>query len=508
MSDLPPLQPMDEHNEKLISNVHPTDWVNPDPAESYNLVVIGAGTAGLVTASVAAGLGAKVALVERHFMGGDCLNVGCVPSKALISCARTAAAARSGAQYGVTIDGEVKTDFPAIAERLRQIRADISPVDSAKRFADMGIDVFLGEAKFTKDKYVEIGGKRLPYKKAVICTGARASAPPIDGLDEIEYLTNETLFNLTEVPKRFAIVGAGPIGCEMAQSFAAFGSEVFLIESGEAILTNDDPDAAKVVRKQLEADGVKILCGGKDLKFARAEGGKIRLTIDADCGKSDEIVDQVLIAAGRAPNVEGLGLEGVGVEYDERKGVKIDDQFRTTNSDILAAGDVAMKLKFTHSADFAARAVVRNALFFGSQKLSSLVVPWCTYTTPELAHVGVTPQEIEKNNIEVDTYTKTFEDLDRALLDGETEGFVRIHTEKGGGKILGATIVANNAGDMISQMSQAMTHEIGLGQIANVISPYPTQAEAIRKLGDEFNKKKYEGSTVMKVLAKIAEWRR
>lgn len=504
---MPPLEPMDEHNERLLNNVHPPDWQNPEPADSYNIVVVGAGTAGLVTASVAAGLGAKVALVERHFMGGDCLNVGCVPSKALIRSARAAAAARQSDELGVHVEGAVKVDFPAIVERLRKIRADISPVDSTKRFSDMGIDVFLGDAKFSGSNTVEVGGKTLPFNKAVICTGARAAVPDIPGLGDINYLTNDTLFNLTELPAKLAIIGAGPIGCEMAQTFAAFGSDVFLVESGDRIMKHDDPDAAAIVRAQLEADGVKILCGGKDLTFSEEATG-IRLKIDADCEKSDEIIDKVLIATGRAPNVEGLGLEAAGVKYDERKGVDIDDQFRTSNSDIFAAGDVALKRKFTHLADFAARAVVRNALYFGRQKLSSLVVPWCTYTTPEVAHVGLTPQQAEKDGVAIDTYTKPFDDVDRALLDGETAGFVRIHTVKGGSKILGATIVAPTAGDMISQLSQAMTHGIGLGEIANVISPYPTQAEAIRKLGDEFNKEKYEGSFAMKALAKIAEWRR
>ena len=505
MSEQMNLSPTDAHNEALLANVHPSDWKNPTPPlERYNMVVIGAGTAGLVTASIAAGLGGKVALIERELMGGDCLNVGCVPSKALIRCAREAAAVKGAQEYGVKVGGGTEVDFPFVMERMRRLRSEISKVDSAEKFSSKGVDVYLGDARFIDKETVEVAGAKLEFSKAVICTGGRAVAPDIPGLDKLDYLTNETVFNLTELPAKMVIVGGGPIGCEMAQTFAAFGTQVFLIERSDQILGHDDSDAANVVRKSLEASGVRILFNSKDLEFFEGPSFSVKSDVD-DFEK--EAIDHILVATGRTPNIESLNLEAANVKSDKH-GVVIDDKFQTTNSDIFAAGDVCSKFKFTHAADFMARAVVRNALFFGKEKLSALTIPWCTYTTPELAHVGVTPTAAKKDEVEIETYVLSFEELDRAILDGETEGFVKIHTAKGSAEILGATIVAKNAGDMISQISQAMAHDISLSDLAEVISPYPTQAEAIRKLGDQYNKKKFEGTTAMKVLNKFVELRR
>ena len=494
MSDITPL---DSHNQKLLENVHPADWQNPTPADHYTLVVIGAGTAGLVTASVAAGLGAKVALIERELMGGDCLNVGCVPSKALISSARRIKDIENSSDYGITVDGQPKADFPAIMERMRQLRASISPVDSAERYKDLGIDVYYGEAKFVERDQIEVGQDILTFAKAVICTGARPAVPDVPGLKESDFLTNETIFNLTELPESLAVIGGGPIGCELAQTFAAFGSAVTLIESGDQILSHDDQDAAAVVREQLESDGVRIICGGKELTVGPGK----HLKIDSGVCQLDQTFSHILVAAGRQPNVESLNLKAAEIEFSDR-GVEVTDELQTTNENVFAAGDVASKFKFTHAADFMARAVIQNALFFGSKKVSDLVIPWCTYTTPELAHVGVTP-----DGTGTEAFTQRFEHIDRAILEGETEGFVRVHVEKGGDRILGATIVARNAGNMISQLSQAITHGIGLSDLAKVISPYPTQAEAIRKLGDTYNKQKFEGSLAKKLAKKLTEFR-
>ncbi|MDX1680978.1 MAG: mercuric reductase [Akkermansiaceae bacterium] len=506
MTESVQMQTDDSHNRRLVSHVHPEDWENPTPADNYNLVVIGAGTAGLVTAAGAAGLGAKVALAERDFMGGDCLNVGCVPSKAIISSARRAAALRDASRFGVNLaDDALDVDFAAVMERMRSLRADIAPHDSAKRFSNLGIDVFLGAGEFIDSSTVAVGDSKLNFSKAVICTGARASAPPIEGLDQVPYLTNESLFSLTELPRRLGVIGAGPIGCEMAQAFARLGSEVFLVESADRILSKDDADAAQLVRKQLERDGVQILCCGKELKLSRADEG-VRLRVDSEGRGCDEVVDQLLVAVGRAPNVEGLGLERVGVEYSG-KGVKIDDRVRTTNKRIFAAGDICSPYQFTHAADFMARAVIRNALFFGRSKHSSLVIPWCTYTSPELAHVGLTPDQAEEQGIEIDTYTQSLAEVDRALLEGEDEGFVRVHVKKGGDKILGATVVGANAGDMIGTLSVAMTEGIGLGKIANCIHPYPTQGEAIRKVGDLYNKSRLT-PTVASLMERLIRWQR
>ncbi len=488
------IPPMDEHNTALVHNVHPPDWNNPTPDGRYNLVVIGAGTAGLVTAAGAAGLGAKVALVERHLMGGDCLNVGCVPSKGIIAAARAAHAARSGgAAFGIHSDPDgVRVDFPAVMERIRSLRAEISKHDSAQRFTDLGIDVFIGQASFIDSQTVAVGDQQLAFKKAVICSGARAAAPPIPGLDGVDYLTNENLFNLTELPRRLGIIGAGPIGCEMAQAFARLGSEVLLVEAAHGILPREDADASKVVREALAADGVRVLCCAKELKLSRGPGGQgTRLAVESHGQFHQEQVDQLLVSVGRTANIEGLELENVGVEY-EKGGVKVNDHLQTTNPRIYAAGDICMRWKFTHAADFAARTVIQNALFslgpLGKKKLSSLTMPWCTYTSPEIAHVGLYQGEAKALGIETASHTQPMAEVDRAIFDGQGEGFVKILVKKSNGRILGATIVAANAGDMVSEITTAINAKMGLGKLAGVIHPYPTQAEAIRKTGDQYNK--------------------
>ena len=463
------IEPRDEHNLRLIANVHPTDWVNPEPAERYHMVVIGAGTAGLVSAAGAAGLGAKVAIIERHLMGGDCLNVGCVPSKGVIRASRAWQDARQAAERfgGPRTDGP--GDFGAAMERMRRLRAGISVHDSAARFRSLGIDVFLGDGKFVGPDAIEVGGKRLRFRRAVIATGARAAVPPIPGLAEAGYFTNETIFNLTELPARLVVIGGGPIGCELAQTFARFGSEVTLLDKDGHILVREDADAAEVVQKAMQRDGVRFEFNATVPEAPR----------DAT----------ILIATGRAPNVEGLGLEAAGVKYTKR-GVEVDDNLRTSNKNVFACGDVASRFHFTHVADAQARIVIQNALFFGRLKASALTIPWCTYTTPEIAHVGLYEKDAKERGIEVDTLTVPLSSVDRAILDGADEGFLRVHLEKGKDRILGATLVADHAGDMIGELCLAITHGIGLGKIASVIHPYPTQGEVIKKAADQWRRTK------------------
>jgi len=502
----PIIRPWDEHNQNLVAQVHPTDWTNPKPASRYNLVVIGAGTAGLVSAAGAAGLGAKVALVERHLMGGDCLNVGCVPSKALIGAARAAAAVRDAAEFGVRVPEGVQVDFGQVMERMRRLRASIAPHDSVKRFSELGVDVFIGNGRFVDSHTLEVAGEKLCFKKAVIATGARASAPPIPGLDQVEYLTNETLFSLTELPKRLAVIGAGPIGCEMAQSFARFGSEVFLVEATHGILPREDGDASGIVLESLLKDGVRLLCCGKDLKLSKVDGGRVRLAVESHSKRYDEVVDKLLVAAGRSPNVEGLGLEAAGVVYS-KKGIQVNDQLQTTQPDIYAAGDICSPYQFTHAADFMARTVIRNALFFGRAKASALTIPWCTYTEPEIAHVGLYPQQAEEQGVALDTFTRELAEVDRAVLESRTKGFVRVHVRKGTDRIVGATIVAPNAGDMISEITLAMTNGLGLKHIAATIHPYPTQAEAVRQVADAYNRSRLT-PFAKKLFSRLMAWRR
>jgi len=483
----PELFPKDIHNETLLANVHPRDWENPDPAARYDLVVLGGGTAGLVSAAGAAGLGARVALVERHFLGGDCLNFGCVPSKAILRSAAVLAEIRQASRFGVRASSDPEIDFESVMSRMREIRARISPTDSAPRFRDeLGVDVFLGTGRFSNARSLAVADDTLHFRKAVIATGARPILPGIPGLAEAAPLTNETIFSLTELPRRIAILGGGPIGCELAQAFARFGSETHLIEQSSQFLEREDAEAAKTLEESLRSDGVAIW---QESQMTRVEkkNDERHIRLEKSGETFDLTVDAILVAAGRAPNVENLGLEDAGVEYS-RHGVTVDDRLRTTNRRIFAAGDVCMEQKFTHAADFAARTVIQNALFFGRKKLSALTIPWCTYTDPEIAHVGLSESEARTKGIAIDSFTRSFAEVDRALTDGEESGFVKIHVAKGGDRIVGAVIVARHAGDLIGEISLAMAAGAGLARLANVIHPYPTRAEAIRQCGDAYNR--------------------
>lgn len=481
------IEPLDGHNLQLLANVHPSDWVNPAPKPRYDLVVIGAGTAGLITAAGAAGLGARVALVERHLMGGDCLNVGCVPSKALIRPARLAAEMRHAADFGLTPAEASATDFPQVMERLRRIRAEISRNDSARRYRDkLGVEVFIGEAKFSAPDAVEVGGQALRFKKAVLATGARAVHPRVDGLEETGFRTNETIFNRTELPRHLVVIGGGPIGCELAQAFRRLGSAVTIVQNSR-FLPREDPEASALLALIFKREGIRVLLEANVVKAQKA--GDRKQVVVAHGGKEETLeADEILIGAGRAPNVEGLNLETVGVEYEPRKGIQVDDHLRTTNPSIYAAGDCCMAWKFTHAADAAARIVIQNALFKGRAKLSALTMPWCTYTDPEVAHVGLYEAEAQEQGIETAVFKVDMADIDRARADGETEGFVKVLVRKGTDRILGATIVSAHAGDMISEISVAMAAKAGLGTLAGVIHPYPTQAEAIKRVADAYNR--------------------
>lgn len=502
----PALQPLDTHNKTLRAHTHPPDWTNPTPSGRYNLVVVGAGTAGLVTAAGAAGLGAKVALVERGLLGGDCLNVGCVPSKALIRSARAVGDVRDAGKFGVTVGSEFHADFDEVMKRMRRLRADISHHDSAARFRDMGIDVYLGDARFEGRHTLSVGGQILEFARAAITTGGRPSELPIEGLREAGYLTNETLFSLTELPRRLAVIGAGPIGCEMAQAFARLGSQVTLVESDPRILTKEDVDAAGRVEAALRRDGIEIICGGKTLKV-RCDGAEKVLVLTCDGHDHEVRADEILLGAGRTPNVENLGLEAAGVVFDKRGGVEVNDFLQTTNNDIYAAGDVCSKFKFTHAADAMARIVIQNALFFGRSKASDLVMPWCTYTDPEIAHVGLYEEQAKEKGYDVDTIRVEMSEVDRGVLDGEEEGLLKVHLKKGSDRILGATLVARHAGEMISELTLAMTAGVGLGGVAKTIHCYPTQAEIIKKAADAYNRSRLT-PRVSSLFRSLLAWRR
>jgi pyruvate/2-oxoglutarate dehydrogenase complex dihydrolipoamide dehydrogenase (E3) component len=484
------IAPLDEHNTDLLDHLHPKEWVDPEPKPAYNLVVIGAGAGGLVCAAGAAGIGARVALIESHLLGGDCLTVGCVPSKLLLRSAKAVAAVRNAAEFGVKISGDVTVDFGKVMERLRRLRAGIAPVDSARRYSEkLGVDVFIGKGRFTGKNQIEVNGRTLKFAKAVVATGGTAAVPDIAGLEQVPCLTNASVFNLTQLPARLGIIGAGPIGIELAQAFQRLGSQVTVFSRSRQILPKEDPDAARIVENSLRRDGVTFAYNIK-YKGVESRGAKppVAVMVENDNGQQRLEFDALLIAAGRKPTVNGLGLESAGIEYDERLGVKVNDRLQTTNPDVYAVGDVASKYQFTHMSDFGARLVIRNALFFGRDKFSNLIIPWATYTEPEVAHVGLYEKDLRERQIDCVTFTREFADVDRGIVDGETEGFVKIHVKKGSDQILGATIVGSHAGDMISEITVAMQSGMGLGKLANVIHPYPTAAEAIRQCGDAYNR--------------------
>ena len=497
--------PGDPHDNQLIENCHPHGRVNPTPAWKYNLVVVGGGTAGLVSAAGAAALGAKVALVERNLMGGDCLNVGCVPSKGVIRAARAAYEGRSGAEFGVMPPGEIGLNFRAAMERMRKLRADISEHDSVERFTKLGVDVFIGDGRFVGPRGIEVDGNKLQFHRAVIATGARPAVPPIPGLSDSGFYTNERIFTLNELPRRLAVIGAGPIGCELAQSFQRFGSEVTLITDGAEILPKEDRDAAAIVRRQIEKDGARIITGA-ETRQVKAENQTKILTLSV-AGRSLEIAcDAILVAAGRMPNLENLGLDEAGVRYTAR-GIEVDARLRTANPRIFAAGDICSRHKFTHAADAMARIVIANALFMARRKVTDLVIPWCTYTDPEIAHVGCYEREAQSAGFAVGTITEALSHIDRAILDGETDGFARVHFDKKSGKILGGTIVARHAGEMISELTLAIGARQGVGTLSSTILPYPTLAEVLRKIGDAYMRTRLT-PRVKKIFEAWLAWRR
>jgi pyruvate/2-oxoglutarate dehydrogenase complex dihydrolipoamide dehydrogenase (E3) component len=499
------LTPDDEHNRALATLTHPSSWLSPTPRGRYNLVIIGAGTAGLVAAAGAAGLGARVALIERHQTGGDCLNTGCVPSKAVIRAARAAFDASNAAAFGVTSAAPPSVDFAAVMERMRRLRSQIAPNDSVERFAGLGVDMFLGDAKFVSGSRVEVNGTALDFAKAVIATGARAAVPPIPGLADAGFFTNETVFDLTSLPKRWLVLGAGPIGCELAQSFHRFGANVTVMALDPRLLPREDPEASAVLQARFAYEGIRTELGVKPTRVERT-GDVRRVTFEKNGEAQTLEVDAILVATGRAPNVENLGLDKAGVAFDKR-GVQVDDALRSTNPNIFASGDVAGKWQFTHAADAMSRIVLQNALFWGRKKASVLTIPWATYTDPEIAHVGLTAAEAKERSANVISYTVQLHDVDRAILESDVEGFAKVHADRKSGRILGATLVGRDAGDLIGEMALAVTHKLTLGQVATTIHPYPTRAEAWKRIGDMHNRTRLTPA-VKSLFHRLLAWQR
>ncbi len=491
----------------LLANVHPADWQNPLPTGRYNLVVIGAGTAGLVCAAGAAGLGARVALIERHRLGGDCLNYGCIPSKGLIRAGLAIQDVRLAGSFGITGTKAANSDFAAVMARIRRMQAEISPHDSAHRFRDeLGVDLYFGKASFVASDCVAVGESRLYFHRAAICSGARAATPKIPGLTATGYLTNESVFALDILPPRLAIIGGGAIGCELAQAFARLGSRVTIIEQSPQLLGHEDRDAIAILHATFLREGIDVRLGSRIVRCER-QGDERIIYLESAAGGDVLTVDQILVGIGRCPNVDGLDLERGGIGYDPQHGITVSDTLQTSNPRVYAAGDVCSPHKFSHTADAQARIVIANALFMGRQKCSALTIPWCTYTDPQIAHVGMYEEEALAKGLEVNTLTVPMADVDRALLDGEAEGFARVLLQKGSDRILGATIVARHAGEMISEFSLAISNRLGLGAISRTIHPYPTQTEVIKKVADLYQRSRLT-PFVRSLLSCWLDWQR
>lgn len=475
------LEPWDGANQALAAEVCPAEWPQPTPRGRYHLVVLGGGTAGLVSAIGAAGLGARVALVERRLLGGDCLNFGCVPSKALLASAKAFHRAANGAEFGCRWDAPPRFDFAAAMERMRRLRAGLAKHDSAQRLASLGIDVYLGAARFVGPRQVQVGDRRLDFWRAIIATGGRPALPP--GFEAVGALTNETVFSLTELPRRLIVLGGGPIGCELAQAFRRFGSEVCLVQRADRLLVKEDGQVSRVLEERLRQEGVSLHLRSSALTAAR-HGAEVAVEIEGEGGRRTIQGDALLAAVGRRPNVEGLGLDAAGIVVGSH-GILVNDRLQSTNRAVYAAGDVCTRQQFTHAADAMARICLRNALFHGRQRFSRLVIPRCTYTDPEAAHVGLTEHEARQRGLPIESFRCDLSRVDRAVLDGETAGFAVVHVQSRSGRIVGATMVAAHAGETIGEIAGLVVRGGRLADLASVIHCYPTQVEALKKIADD-----------------------
>jgi pyruvate/2-oxoglutarate dehydrogenase complex dihydrolipoamide dehydrogenase (E3) component len=479
------VEPWDEHNRALVEQVRPASWQNPVPQGRYNLVAIGGGTAGLVAAVGAAALGGRVALVERHLLGGDCLNYGCVPSKALLRSARACHDAKMAHLLGCRT-GQAEPDFPSIMQRMRRLRAGIARHDAAERLRSLGIDVYFGTARFCERQALEVAGQRLEFHRAVIATGSRPLIPALDGLEQTAYLTSESIFSLERLPGSLIVLGGGPIGCELGQAFRRFGCQVHLVSRGDRLLRREEPEASSLLEAQLAREGVHLYLGWQAVCVERM-GSAYSLTIERAGTRQKLVAEAMLVAVGRRANVEGLDCERAGVVCDEQ-GVRVNERLQTTNRAVYAAGDVCSEYKFTHAADAMARICVQNALFLGRRSVNALLIPRCTYTDPEVAQVGLTAARARQLGVRLDTFCETLDHVDRALLDGEAEGLAMLHVLRGTDRIVGATLVARHAGEMIGEISLAIARRVGLNAFSHVIHCYPTQAEVWKRLGDQYQR--------------------
>jgi pyruvate/2-oxoglutarate dehydrogenase complex dihydrolipoamide dehydrogenase (E3) component len=477
----------DADERERVANIRPSGWRNPEPRGRYQLAIVGGGPAGVAAAELAASLGAPVALIERKAIGGVNLNAGSVPSKTLIRTSRIYADMRDAQHYGANVPDDVDVDFAAAMQRVRRVRARLSREDSARRLAAAGVDVYFGEARFSDSGTLTIDGKRLGFRKALIATGTRPHIPDIPGLVAAGCLTNDNVFDLTELPRRLLVIGGGPLGCEQAQAFCRLGAQTTIVQNKPLFLGQEERDAAQILSEAFARDGIEVRLNTTALAVRIASGTKL-VDLVSDDYRNTIGVDAILAGAGRTPNVEGLDLAAVGIECDSGGRIRVDDFLRTGNANIYAAGDVCLERSFVDTATASARMAVQNALMRGNQRWSAVVIPSCTYTDPEIARVGLSVREANRLSIPVKTFTIPMHEIDRAITDSETAGFVKVHVQERTDRILGATIVARHAGDMINGITLAMVAGFGLRRLSRVLHAYPTQADAIRQVADAYNR--------------------
>ncbi len=478
-------RPPDVNRRDLLLYARPPGWVNPVPAAPYDLIVLGAGPAGLTAASMAAQRGAKVALVERNLLGGVSLQTGSVPSKALISAAHFYTTMQNAEKMGAVLPDVIQKGFGGAMERMRRLRTRLAQYQSAERLTLAGIDLYFGAARFTGRDALMVDATPLRFAKMLIATGARPKPNVIPGIEEAGYCTTENIFDLEERPRRLLVIGGGPTGCELAQTFCRLGSHVVIAQDEPKFLPREERDAAQILSESLARDGVEIHLNTRVVAVRAGAGGEKLADLLADEQLNTLTVDHILAGVGRTPNVEDLGLGTAGIDCDGQ-GIRVDDFQCTANPLVYAAGDVCLEHRFAHVAEASARVAVANALFGGQERMSALTIPWCTYTDPEIAHVGLYVSEARDRSIPVRTFTVMMQDTDRAMLDGQEQGFVKVHVRDGSDEVIGATIVAAHAGEMINEITLAIDARIGLSTLAKIIHAYPTQASAIKMAADAY----------------------
>jgi len=460
--------------------------------DRYDLIAIGGGAAGLVTAAGAAGLGARTALVERNRMGGECLWTGCVPSKALIAVANMAATIRSARMFGVNA-GEPVVDWAAVRKHVLDARLAIAPHDSPERFRDLGVDVIHGTARFIEPRVLDIDGRRVHGRHIVIATGSRPLIPDIPGIRDVPVLTNENVFEIEELPRRLVILGAGPVGLELGQAFARLGSNVVMLESSPVLLPEEDDDARALIEASVRADGIELHLGATVAQIRKSGAAIVIAYGSADTEASTTIqADALLVAAGRRPAFDHLDLAAVGIDTDAN-GVRVNASLRTSLDGVWAAGDITGGPRFTHVADYQARLVLRNALFPLSARADYTAIPRVTYTDPELARVGLTERAAREQHGHVEVWTQPYSGLDRAIADGCTAGMARIIGDRHG-RILGAQVVGHGASAIIAEAALAMKHGLRMSRLANTVHAYPTYGAALRQAAEQRARARFTGA--------------